>query len=257
MRLAVPLVRRPSFEYPDDFDPRWTPRFPELAAVANAVSLAMPHAEPFVVATMRDHQTDCSSELNVRVEAFISQESSHHAQHYKFNRVMIRNYRGIGVIDSVLNKSYGWLGRRSSHLRTGFAAGFEMLAFCVASWMSTRSELLMRDANPEVSRLFLWHLGEEVEHRGIADDVHRANGGGRGTYALGLVLAFVMLAIGTFSGAVLMLAQDRRLWKPIAWGRLLSWGVTFLWQSGPLLLLSFTRRPEEFSAPSGVMGWVG
>src|SRR5690606_13914348 len=44
-----PEVRRMRFEWPADLDPDWTPRTPELACVANAVSLLMPHVEPSVV----------------------------------------------------------------------------------------------------------------------------------------------------------------------------------------------------------------
>ena len=46
-------VRRVRFHWPDDFEPVWTPKVPELAIAANAVSVQMPYLEPFVVATVR------------------------------------------------------------------------------------------------------------------------------------------------------------------------------------------------------------
>ena len=46
-------VRRVRFSWPDDLDPVWTRREPDLAIAANAVSLLMPHMEPYVVASVR------------------------------------------------------------------------------------------------------------------------------------------------------------------------------------------------------------
>jgi uncharacterized protein len=253
---SVPEVRKPVFEYADDFNPRWTPRFPELASVANAVSMAMPHAEPLVVRSVRDVLEALPEQLQPRADAYARQEAAHHAQHFRFNAILKRHYRGAARLDRFLAFTYRWMGRRSLRLRTGFSAGFEVLAFCVASWMSNRADLFFRDADPEATRLFLWHLGEEVEHRGIAHDVHYQSGGTKPTYLVGLVLAFMLLAVGTFSGACVMLAADRRLWKPVAWARLLCWGVGFLWMAGPICLLSFVRHPDEFIVPAGVAGWV-
>jgi uncharacterized protein len=253
---ALPTVRRPTFTYTDTFDPRWTPRFPELACVANAVSMAMPHAEPLVVKSVRDSMTALPVALQSRAEAYARQEAAHHAQHHRFNQLLMGHYPGARRLDRVLGALYGWISRRNRGTRTGFAAGFEVLAFCVASWVATRADLLFRDAEPEASRLFLWHLGEEVEHRGIAHDVHYGSGGTRRAYFAGLVLAFTVLAIGTFGGAISMLATDRRLWKPVSWGRLISWGIGFLWLAGPLCVLSFVRHPDEFAVPSAVAGWA-
>src|SRR6185295_18788330 len=42
-----------AFEYPDGMDPAWSPRRPEFAYAANAVSLIMPFAEPYFVKSVR------------------------------------------------------------------------------------------------------------------------------------------------------------------------------------------------------------
>ncbi len=47
------VLRVPRFELPDRVDTSWNPSFPEFAAAANAVSLLMPHVEPYVAHTIR------------------------------------------------------------------------------------------------------------------------------------------------------------------------------------------------------------
>lgn len=252
----MPIVRRPQFEYPASFVPQWTPRVPELAAVANAVSMAMPHVEPLVVASVRNQLDGLSADLKIRAQAFAHQEASHHAQHFRFNKILIGHYPTLRLIDRALAAMYRFISRRSEQVQSAFVAAFEVLAFCVASWMSNRADLLMRDADPTASRLFLWHLGEEVEHRGIAHDVFRESGGKRRTYVLGLILAVALLGIGTFAAAVTVLASDRRLWRPIALGRLVSWGISFLWLAMPLCWLSVFRHPKDFKVPDGVLRWA-
>ncbi len=250
------VVRRPIFEYPDDFRLRWTPRFPELSAVANAVSMAMPYAEPLGVRAVRDALVLLTPELAARAELYARQEASHHAQHRRLNNLLIEQYRPISRLDRLLKYTYGWVAKRSLPTRTGFIAGFEVLAFCVAAWVAPRADLFFKDADPTAARLFLWHLGEEVEHRGIAHDVHYESGGSRLSYAVGLLLAFVLLGLGTALGTLTFLAGDRRLWNPVTHVRLLAWTFSFLWLAGPLCMLSLWRNPERFLVPSGVMAWA-
>ncbi len=50
---AALVERRVHLAHPDDVDPAWNPRRPELSFAADAVSLLMPYAEPYFVRTVR------------------------------------------------------------------------------------------------------------------------------------------------------------------------------------------------------------
>ncbi len=244
------------FSFGPDFDARWTPRFPELGAVANAVSIAMPHVEPFVIrAVKRVSPKIADRRLQTEVTRFVSEEATHHVEHRRFNTLLGRRYGAIRTIDAANRMMISVLDRLPERIGTGFASGFELLGICVAMWLAPRAELLFTGAHPEAQRLFLWHLGEEVGHRSIAHDVHRNAGGGALSQAIGLFLACTVLGVGAAFGAVLMLIRDGRWYRPVAWFRLVLWAVSFLWASGPMMLATLWRHPEDFPVPAETDDW--
>ncbi len=239
------------FTFDPDFDPRWTPRFPELAAVANSVSIAMPHVEPFVIrAVRRSTNAVHDTQLLAEMRRFASEEAAHHVEHRRFNALVTRRYRALSAVDWLNRMMIAVLDRCPARVGTGFAAGFELLGISVAMWLAPRHELLLGDAHPEAQRLFVWHLGEEVGHRSIAHDVHRAAGGGSATQALGLFIACLVLGLGAVVGASLVFVQDGRWYRPVAWFRLVLWAISFLWASGPMMLATLWRHPDDFPVPA-------
>ncbi len=248
------MSRRFTFE--PDFDPRWTPRFPELAAVANSVSIAMPHVEPFVIRAVRRVAPSIhDAPLAADVARFITEEATHHVEHRRFNTHVTKRYRRLSAVDTLNRFMIKVLDRCSAKVGTGFAAGFELLGISVAMWLAPRQELLFRGAQPEAERLFLWHLGEEIGHRSIAHDVHRATGGGALTQILGLLLACFVLGLGAVVGATLVLVRDGRWYRPVGWFRLAVWAISFLWASGPMMLATLWRHPSDFPVPSDAQEW--
>jgi uncharacterized protein len=248
------------FTFDATFDARWTPRFPELAAVANAVSIAMPHVEPCVIRTIRTahglttSQVESSDEADREVRRFAADEAAHHVEHRRFNEHVLERYPALRLVDRANRWSVAVVDRLPLALRTGFASGFELLGLCVATWIAPRAELLFGQSNPEATRLFLWHLGEEVGHRSIAHDVHRSRSGAI-TQALGLMIAFAVLGLGAALGACLVFARDGRWYRPVSWWRLTCWGLSFFWASGPILLGSLWRHPSKFSVPLEADAW--
>jgi uncharacterized protein len=237
-------------------NPRWTPRFPEVAAVANAVSLAMPHVEPFVIqAVRRVNEQLTEGSLRSEVARFVREEAAHHAAHRRFNQAMTAAYPALRLTDRLLGWMIRRVAKRSARIGTGFAAGFELAGLAVVQWLAPRTDLLFRDAEPEATQLFLWHLAEEMDHREVAADVHAASGGGKFTYFVGLMLALGVLATAALCGALTILIADRRWWRPVAWWRLLCWGTSFLWMNGPMFLESFWRHPRYFSVPLETQDW--
>jgi uncharacterized protein len=244
------------FSYSDSFDPRWTPRFPEVAAVANAVSMAMPHVEPFVIRAVRRVEASIEEPaLQLELKRFVREEASHHAQHRRFNQLLVSRYPRLRLLDRILGWTIQRIDNRSAALGTGFAAGFELAGLAVAMWLAPRVDLLFADADPDASSLFLWHLGEEIEHRSIAHDIHRAAGGGGLSAAVGLLLALFVLSASALIGAVTVFAADGRWMRPVAWWRLVTWGIGFAWMSSPLFLSSLWRHPSGFLAPAVATEW--
>lgn len=252
--------RRVRFQWPDGFDPRWTPRVPELAAAANGVSLLMPYAEPYVVASVRaavDQLELTDPDLAAEAHAYAQQEAQHHGQHRRFNELVVAEYPGLRRVERGLAWVFGRLRRRSSRFGLAFAAGFETIAFVAARWVDDHQGLL-RDAEPTAATLFLWHLAEEVEHKEVAFDVYQASGGGRLRYAWACVVAAVILAGASLAATWTMLAADRRLLSPIAHLRLIRWSLSFVFTAVPVVVVSALpgHHPRDLADPAGLAHWL-
>ena len=255
-------TRRVRFTWPEDLEPVWTPRLPEMAVAANAVSLLMPHVEPYVVATVRAAAdgpllADADADLVAQAHAYVAQEAQHHAQHHRFNQILVGHYPGLSRVDRGIARVLARLRRRSTRFGLAFAAGFETIAFVSARWVD-RHQRLLRDADPTAATLFLWHLAEEVEHKEVAHDVYQAAGGGRLRYAWAMAVAGLLLAVGALAGAWTMLAAERRLFSPTAHLRLVGWSLSFIFAAVPVMVVSALpgHHPRDLVDPSGLDHWL-
>ena len=255
---TVPTVRRLRFEWPEDLDPDWTPRTPELACVANAVSMLMPHVEPYVVDAVRAELDHLDDDLRAEAEAWVAQESAHHGAHARFNRILLARRPALRRVDGWMAAAYRLLRRRSSRFALAYAAGAETVAFMVARWVDRRSSTLFRGADRTATTLFLWHLAEEVEHKSVAFDVHRARGGGRLGFAWGMTVAMVMMAVFTVLGTLVGLAGARRLWRPSAHLRMLGWSLGFWFELGPAMAGAALagHHPSRMTDPAFLPTWL-
>jgi predicted metal-dependent hydrolase len=253
-------IRRVRFEWADDVDPIWTPRTPELAIAANAVSLLMPHAEPYVVASTRaalGERLITDPALADEAQAYLTQEAQHHAQHRRFNDLLVRRYPALSRVDRATAWVFGRLRRRSTKFGLAFAAGFETVAFVSARWVDKHMGLL-RDAEPTAATMFLWHLSEEVEHKRVAHDVYQGAGGGRLRYAWAMTVAAVLLAAGAFAGSIPVLWAERRYFHPSAWFRLIGWSLSFIFVALPVMVVSALpgHHPDDLVDPAGLEHWL-
>lgn len=267
MSTAIP-TRRVRFAWPDDQRPVWTPRTPELAIAANAVSLMMPHVEPYIVGTVRRATANDPSggavldladqpELAAAAAAYVHQEAQHHAQHRRFNDQLVGHYPALARVERLLGRFYAFLRRRSIRFGLAYAAGAETIAFVAARWIDRRQSLL-RDADPTAATLFLWHLAEEVEHKEVAFDLYQAAGGGRLRHAWGTIVAALAMFVGVVLGGLVMLHGERRLFSPRAHVRLAGWSLSFIFVAVPMMVVATLpgHHPRDLADPPGLAHWL-
>ncbi|HEU5152852.1 MAG TPA: metal-dependent hydrolase [Iamia sp.] len=252
------MVRRLRFEWPEDLDPDWSPQQPELACVANAVSMLMPHVEPYVVRSVRAVLDDLDEPLRSEAATWVDQETAHHGAHARFNRILLARRPSLRRVDRWMATTYRWLDRRSGRFGLAYAAGAETVAFMVARWVDRRLSSLFRGADRTATTLFLWHLAEEVEHKSVAFDVHRARGGGRLSYAGGMVTTMVMMAWFTTLGTLFGLAANRRILHPGAHLRMLAWSLGFWFELGPAMAGAVVagHHPSAMADPPFLPTWL-
>jgi predicted metal-dependent hydrolase len=248
------------FDLPDDLSLVWTPAWPELSCAANAISLLMPFVEPYLVRAVRAVRDDIDEpELRRDLDAYVSQELAHHAQHRRFNELVVAQCPSLVRVERWIARVVHWLEGRSARFSLAFAAGGETVAYCSARWVAPRMGWLFMGAAPEPASLFLWHLAEEVEHKRVAFDVFDHVDGSRLRLARGMVAAFIFLASFTIISTFAMLARTRRIWNPIAHARLLLWGVQFAFCALPVMATSVTRshHPDDLADPDWYGVWLG
>ena len=247
-----------AFSYPEQFNPVWTPLLPELSCAANAVSLLMPYAEPFVARSIANVNDQLPEPLAELADQYVRQETLHHKEHYRFNKILLGQVRGLTPITKAAAWSYGRLGHRSEQFGVAFAAGFETVAFAAARWVDQRASSLFLAAEEEPAGLFLWHLAEEAEHKTVAFDVMKAVGVGRVRYAFAMLCSAAMLAVFAVPAILVLLVNARRILNPIAHLRLAWWTLTFLSELIPDMLFSLRRshNPADLVDPQFLGAWL-
>jgi predicted metal-dependent hydrolase len=252
-------VRDLGFEFPDDLPLAWHRTVPELAFAANSISLLMPYVEPYIVRSIRRTLDDLDEPLRTRTEAYVAQELSHHVQHRHFNDVLAQQCPAIRRLERWMHRTYRWLGRsRSSSFNVAFSAGSETIAFCIARWVDENLRTIFDDADDDVTRLYLWHLAEEVEHKTAAYDVFEATDGSRLRYAAATATSLALLIVFTFAGSVLQLRSSRRLWNPVAWFRMTRWSLSLAFSMLPTLAVSCLKGhdPRMLTDPLYLTQWL-
>lgn len=255
-----PLAMRPMrFEFDADMDVVWHRLRPEFACAANGVSMLMPYVEPYVVQSVRGVVDQLDGPLEAETKEYLRQEGQHHAQHRRFNDLLVGRFSALGHVEGVMRSVFDWLSaRRTTAFGVAFAAGFEAVAYAAARWTDEHRHELFDGADERASRIFLWHLAEEVEHKSVAIDVHRATGGSRLLYAGAMLVSAVLLAIFTWVCTMIMLIDTRRVFSPVAHLRLLRWTVSFLFELLPAMLLSISgnHHPSQLADPLFYELWL-
>lgn len=247
------------FEYGADFDIKWHKRLPEFAAAANGVSLLMPYVEPYVVRSIRQASGSLPEPLRAEAQLYVRQEGQHHAQHRRFNDLLVDQVPALNWSESLMARVYGWLGNRPNlSFNVAFAAGFETVAYAAARWTADNHDTVLSGADPEPARLFLWHLAEEVEHKNVAIDVFRAIGGRKRTYVAAMLLSAVLLALFSLFNTTLILVKTKRFFNPLAHLRLFVWTISFLFELLPAMAVSAfpNHHPSDLADPTLFELWL-
>lgn len=257
---SKPLAARPvAFDANGDFDIEWQRRIPEFAIAANAVSMMMPHVEPYVVRSVRRVIEDLEPELAEEARGFAAQESSHHAQHRRFNQHLIHRFPSLRRIDHWLSRVFRFIEAKArGNFSLAYAAGAETVAYAVARWFANHRRSLLDGAHGPAADLFVWHLAEEVEHKSVAFDVYRARGGSRLLFLAGMATSLSTLAFFTITATLIMMVSTKRIFNPIAWLRLHWWVLTFVFELLPTMAGALLRghHPSSLSDPEFYRVWL-
>ena len=266
MAMAEPpvvdlLSRRVHFDWLDHETDEWHHTMPEFGAAANAISLLMPHAEPYVISTVRtglDSIADPPDDLHESVTTWAKQEGAHFRAHRDFNHSLTARSKTARWLDRLGGWIFDRLRRRSDAFGLAFAAAFEIVAFCSARWAEAGLRRYFTGADEQSSTLFLWHLAEEIEHKGVAHDVMAAHPTAHKKYKVAVLVAFAVLIGFTIVGGLALFSRRLYALNPVRWLRLIGWGFSFAFAVIPVLAASVSRdfHPNDLVDPPWMSQWL-
>lgn len=146
----------------------------------NSVSLLLPAGERWIIDTVRRTietlPEPLRSEWSTYGRDFIAQESIHRALHRKYNEQTtaqgLQDWIGGKVEQRI---TWGERGTPISQLASSVTFEYITTLFCTRV---IRDPSWLDGADPQMARLWLWHVCEELEHKHFVLDLFRAAGGG-------------------------------------------------------------------------------
>jgi predicted metal-dependent hydrolase len=204
--------RKMEFGFEKGFDKYWHGGSPFVTCFWNAMSASFPAGERFFVEavySLRDRVDDRA--LFEELLEFARQEGHHSFQHTKFNNKV----REQGFDMARYEQSYGGPLSEASRTLTpmqklAVTLALEHFTAVVSRHMITNPEVL-RDADPKVRALWLWHAAEELEHKSTCFDLYRRLGGRESTRIRALSGTLPQELYLVLRNTLTMLYEDGRL----------------------------------------------
>jgi len=128
----------------------------------------------------------------------------------------------------------------------------------LARWTSDHLHLFQHGADQAVTRMFIWHLAEEVEHKSVGHDLWVAVDGNRRRYVGNALLAACVVLSAVVAGTLVQLWSVRRLWNPLSWARLVWWATSVGMEVLPNLAASclWGHHPSRLVDPTWYALWL-
>lgn len=188
-----------------------------MSHVVAVLSGMFPEGEDFFVRSVKDGKPGVTDpELLSQVGGFIGQEVTHGREHRELNeRLAEMGYRSVKV-DRHVKRLLG-LGDRflSRHQRLAITAALEHYTATLAECLLEKPEAQALLGETEVRSLLLWHALEESEHKAVAFDVYRANGGPEWLRIWTMRVVSTIFVLEIVLQTALSMIRDRATYNPV------------------------------------------
>jgi len=242
----------------------WNGGDPVLTRFFDALSVHFPDGERFFIQSVRNYQDQVTDpKLKADVRSFFRQEAQHGIVHDQYNAVMAA--QGIHV-EKIIKRMKFTLHLTQKYMplkyQLAMTAAFEHITATLGEGFMDGDGDMLRNADPVMRAMFMWHGVEEVEHKAVAFDVYEhAAGGGYLTRTSALLLGTALVHV--IVGSVLwhMLKVDRLTGRPL----LIARGLYRLYGPNGLLTrlipayLAWFRpgfHPWDSGIPEKVSAWL-
>jgi uncharacterized protein len=231
-----PIERRMvKFDW-SDTSAHWVPGDPFTSHVINVLHLLLPAGETWFIEVVNRAKPDVrEQELHDAIKPFVQQESWHAQAHAR----VLEHLAGLGIdstpytdrLEAMFRGALGDRPRWPGPLRRWWTrrnlaavAAIEHFTAVLGHWILENTALDDRGADPEMLDLLRWHGAEEVEHRSLVFDVHRAVGGRWLQRATGMLTAAPLLAYWWVEGVRFLMERDPNVQASPSWRQFLAAG---------------------------------
>ena len=168
----MPVLKRRRFRVnrPVNMKRHWMNGEVVATAFYNNLSISFPHAEVFMISSLKAWHDRVSPNMRDEIDAFIDQELNHSREHVAFNRGMLESGYESKLVEDKVNRLVKKLNERSDMFKLHMTACMEHLTAIISSELLSHEHHL-EGAEPELKELWLWHATEEVEHKAVAFNV--------------------------------------------------------------------------------------
>lgn len=155
---------------PVPMERHWMNDDPVATAFFNSLSISFPHAEVYMIDSLKPWREHVNEPMRKEINASIEQELNHSREHVAFNRGMTEaGYEFKSVEKNIINLVQE-LNTRDDLSRLQMTMCMEHLTAVISA------ELLSNDhhlagAETELHNMWLWHATEEIEHKAVAYNV--------------------------------------------------------------------------------------
>jgi predicted metal-dependent hydrolase len=210
--------RRTAFSFPQSIPKHWLAGNAVQTHFFNAINLFVVSFEDFMGRVMRSrlqHLKDPAFERQIR--GFMGQEATHSYVHAKYLQNMREHgYQIEGFLGTCERIFSHWFEKRlGTLLCIATIAGFEHLTALLAELII--GGRMMKGADPAMAEVWEWHAAEEIEHKSLAFDLLKATNRSYLLRMVGALLGALVVAGFIAAGLVLLLRQERLLWRKETW----------------------------------------
>lgn len=164
-----PIMRHRKYrmERPVSLGRHWVNGDPFATAFFNSLSISFPHAEIFMIDSIKPWREHISKPLAEEVKVFIQQELNHSQEHVAFNSGMQRSGYEIKHIEKDIRNLVTQLNLKDDLYRLRATLCMEHLTAIIAHEFLTH-ESYLDGADEDLKQMWLWHATEEIEHKAVA-----------------------------------------------------------------------------------------
>lgn len=192
----------------------WNDRCAARSHFWNGISALLPNMEVFCVKAVSDEIGKIHEpKLREEIRQFCRQESEHAGHHGSFNQLLYQHYPGLTAIERAERGWLSLLARLPSKQFIAIFVFFEHMTSIIGHRGLEAPDNWFHNADAQLFELWQWHALEEVAHKAVCFDCHRALGGGYISRLFGAVVSFLFMLLPSLTSRIIYLAFKSGQWR--------------------------------------------